>query len=92
MSAVPAEKQRDVQRAGGGGRGLGPDERGVLQDSDGRHRGAPGGRGGTGVIADLHVGNFAEEETAECYSAGEESEGPEYGFGFRGPERLNFEL
>lgn len=44
------------------------------------------------MIADLHVGNFAEEETAECYSAGEESEGPEYGFGFRGPERLNFEL
>ena len=46
---VTAEKQRDVQRAGGGGRGLGPDERGVLQDSDGRHRGAPGGGGGTGV-------------------------------------------
>lgn len=48
LSCVTAEKQRDVQRAGGGGRGRGPDERGVLQDSDGRHRGAPGG-GGAGV-------------------------------------------
>lgn len=47
--SLSAEKQRDVQRASGGGRGLGPDERGVLQDSDGRHRGAPGGGGGTGV-------------------------------------------
>ena len=81
---VTAEKQRDVQRAGVGGRGLGPDERGVLQDSDGRHRGAPGGGGGTGVnsweqgkVKPASTWNFAEEETFECYSAGEER-GPEY--------------
>lgn len=60
---VSAEKQWHVQWAGGGGRGLCPDERGVLQVSDGRHRGAPGGGGRTWVISwhqgggkvDLHV-------------------------------------
>jgi len=51
---ISTEKQRDVKRAGRGGRGLGPNERGVLQDSDGRNRGAPGG-GGRGGRAGVSI-------------------------------------
>lgn len=58
----------------------------MLQNSDGRHRGAPGGGGGTGVssltaggkVKPTSTWNCAEEETAECCGAGEERE-PEYG-------------
>lgn len=77
LSALSTEK-RDVQRAGGGGRELGPHERGVLQESDGCHRGAPGGgRGGTGVRpegaeeegkAELNVGHTVLEERGDLPS------------------------
>lgn len=46
FSRLPTEKQRDVQRAGGGERRLGPDERGGVPVADGHHHGAPGGGGG----------------------------------------------
>ena len=90
LFSVSAEKQRDVQRARGGGRGLGPDERGLLQDSDGRHRGAPGG-GGAGVNsltgggegkADVHVElcSRGDRRVLQCWRGW---------FGFRGsPDRL----
>lgn len=43
---VTFSEKRDVPRAGGGVWGLRPDKRGILQEPDGRHRGATGGEAG----------------------------------------------